>query len=356
MRTYNILRLLTAMGYHVTFLPEDGVDTGPHAEAVQAIGVEVCGRRSGPTGYSWFLRNHESLHAIVVARYHLAWSWWPLVKEISPELPRVLDTVDLHYLRESREAELSGNPWLMRTALATRAHEWRAVKSSSTTWVVSDVERALLQAGIPGADIKVVPNLHSIQSGIGGPEEREGLIFVGGARHPPNVDGLEWFLAEVYPVLHEMLRGCPIHLVGEGLPESLAHVPASRRIGVEIHGHVPDIGPLLSRAKVGIAPLRFGAGVKGKINQYMSYGIPTVATPMAIEGMHLSPGRDVLAAEAPEDFAAAVATVYRDIDLWRTISAAGLDNVRAHFSDSVAIPALHATFLRPMRNDAPACR
>ena len=79
MRTCNILRLLVAMGHQVTVLPEDGVDTGPHAEALRALGVDVSGRSNGLRAYHWFLRNHGTLDAIVVARYHLAWSWWPLV-------------------------------------------------------------------------------------------------------------------------------------------------------------------------------------------------------------------------------------------------------------------------------------
>ena len=346
MRTCNILRLLVAMGHQVTFLPEDGVDTGPHAEALRALGVDVSGRSNGLRAYHWFLRNHGTLDAIVVARYHLAWSWWPLVKHVAPGIQRILDTVDLHFLRESREAKLSGNRRLMRAALATRTRELDAVKESNTTWVVSAAEQMLLQELDPGTRILVVPNLHTVQSEVPEPEGREGLIFIGGARHPPNVDGLERFLAEVWPKLRESLPGCPVHLVGAGLENALARIPASQLAGVYIHGHVPDLGPLLSKARIGLAPLRFGAGVKGKINQYMSYGIPTVATLTAIEGMHLTIGLDVLGADAAMDFADAVSVLYRDDDLWRRISAAGLDNVREHFSDSVAMPALQATFHR----------
>ena len=265
---------------------------------------------------------------------------------MAPGIQRILDTVDLHFLRESREAKLSGNRRLMRAALATRTRELDAVKESNTTWVVSAAEQMLLQELDPGTRILVVPNLHTVQSEVPEPEGREGLIFIGGARHPPNVDGLEWFLAEVWPKLRESLPGCPVHLVGAGLENALARIPASQLAGVYIHGHVPDLGPLLSKARIGLAPLRFGAGVKGKINQYMSYGIPTVATLTAIEGMHLTIGLDVLGADAAMDFADAVSVLYRDDDLWRRISAAGLDNVREHFSDSVAMPALQATFHR----------
>jgi glycosyltransferase involved in cell wall biosynthesis len=91
---------------------------------------------------------------------------------------------------------------------------------------------------------------------------------------------------------------------------------------------------------VSISPLRYGAGVKGKVNTAMSYGLPVVATTPSIEGMHLADGVDVLVADAPGAFAAAVARLHEDPVLWERLSTAGCDNIRRHFSRAVAREAL----------------
>ena len=106
--------------------------------------------------------------------------------------------------------------------------------------------------------------------------------------------------------------------------------------GVRFHGFVESLEPWLDSCRLAVAPLRYGAGIKGKVNQSMAHGQPVVATPMAIEGMFAEPGRDVLVAETPEDFADAVVRLYQDEDLWNRVSAAGQENVNRYFSTETA--------------------
>ena len=87
--------------------------------------------------------------------------------------------------------------------------------------------------------------------------------------------------------------------------------------GVHVHGHVPDLQPWLQRCRVSLAPLRYGAGVKGKVNQAMAHGLPVVATACAVEGMHLQDGSDVLVADTAEDFASAVPVSYTHLDVYK---------------------------------------
>ena len=123
------------------------------------------------------------------------------------------------------------------------------------------------------------------------------------------------------------------------MPDEIA---ALRQDGLRILGFVEDTVPLLRAARVSIAPLRYGAGIKGKINEAMNHGIPVVATQCAVEGMQLVDGRDVLVADAASDFAQAIARLHNDTELWRTLSAAGRANVLAHFSPDAALPAIRA--------------
>ena len=105
-------------------------------------------------------------------------------------------------------------------------------------------------------------------------------------------------------------------------------------------GYVPDVTPYLERCRLSIVPLRYGAGVKGKINMSMSHGLPVVSTAIGCEGMFLTDGRDVLVADDPDAFADAVCRLYGDEELWERLSAAGLENVVEHFSIEAARQAL----------------
>ena len=94
--------------------------------------------------------------------------------------------------------------------------------------------------------------------------------------------------------------------------------------------------PWLDGCRLAVAPLRYGAGIKGKVNMSMARGQPVVATPMAVEGMFAQSGRDVLVAETAGEFAAAIVRLYQDEALWNRMSAAGLENVRQYFSVETA--------------------
>ena len=123
-------------------------------------------------------------------------------------------------------------------------------------------------------------------------------------------------------------------------------VAALRQDGLRILGFVEDTDPLLRSARVSVAPLRYGAGIKGKINEAMNHGIPVVATACAVEGMQLVDGRDVLVADDSSQFAQAIVRLHTDSELWSALSAAGRANVHAHFSPAAALPTIRALLTR----------
>ena len=195
---------------------------------------------------------------------------------------------------------------------------------------MSDVERTLLASEAPDADVQVLSNLHRVADRGRGFDEREDLVFVGGFRHPPNVDAVMWFAQEVFPLVREQLPQVRFHCIGADTP---AQITALGRLpGITVHGHVPDLDPYMDGARLALAPLRYGAGVKGKVNLSMAHGQPVVATACAVEGMHLHAGEDVLVADDAAGFAAAVMRLYRDEVLWQKLARNGLANVERHFS------------------------
>lgn len=343
LRQVNLIRLLLQGGAHVVFVPTRREHAGEATEALQRMGVEVW---YAPflDGVAGWLRSHGArFNVVMLVRHHVANACLPLVKRYAPQARTVFDTVDLHYLRERRGAEVAGDAGLLRNAERTRASELAVMDQCDVTVLVSAAEREQLQADAPQVQVELISNLHEV-AGAGAPwAQRHDLVFVGGFGHPPNLDAMEWFIGDVFAVLRARLPQVQLHVIGAGAPDSLKALAATQP-GVQMHGFVEDITPYMDGARIAIAPLRFGAGVKGKINLSMAHGQPVVGTTCAVEGMHLQAGRDVLVADTAEAFADAVARLYQDPQLWQQLSDAGLDNVARHFSLDAARATVQRVF------------
>jgi GT2 family glycosyltransferase/glycosyltransferase involved in cell wall biosynthesis len=338
LRMVNLMRLLRELGYAVAFLPDNRAHAGPYTEALQALGVEALYHPFVADPVAWLREHGATLDAIVLSRHYIAVNYVGPARLYAPRARLIFDTVDLHYLREERAAALEGKTELARLAAQTRAQELKLMRTTDVTLVVSAAEKRLLDAELPGARIEVLSNVHAVHGCRTPFAARSDLVFVGGFQHPPNVDAVCWFVAEVMPLLRddggEAMR---LHVIGSKVPPQVLALACD---DVVVHGFVADIEPYLDGCRLSVAPLRYGAGVKGKINMAMSYGLPVVATAVAVEGMHLQSGSDVLVADSAVDFAAAIRRAYHDAELWQNLSDRGLANVREHFSFDAARAAL----------------
>ncbi len=187
----------------------------------------------------------------------------------------------------------------------------------------------MLEEAAPEAKVHVISNVHEVTGSRRAFAERKDIFFVGGYQHPPNIDAAQWFVSEIWPLIHEQEPGMTFHLIGSKAPEQIRALHGN---GVHFHGFVKTLDPWLDGCRLAVAPLRYGAGVKGKVNMSMSRGQPVVATPMAVEGMFAKSGRDVLVAETSRRLCRGVIRIYRDENLWNSVSLAGLENVRQYFS------------------------
>ncbi|MFZ5657681.1 MAG: glycosyltransferase [Pseudomonadota bacterium] len=333
-RLVNLMRLLLQEGAHVKFLPATPRHDGARTQALQRLGVEVWYPPHVTRPPAWLQRHGRGLDVALVCRHYVAREFLPLLRRHAPQARVLFDTVDLHYLRERRGAAVAADPALARAAEATRQLELQVVRGSDVTLVVSEAERRVLADDAPGARVELLSNVHEV-GGPGRPgAERHGLVFVGGFRHPPNVDAVVWFAREVFPLIRRVRPDIEFHCIGSDAPPAVLALAGCD--GVTLHGHVPDLSPFMDGARIAVAPLRFGAGVKGKVNLSMAHGQPVVATSCAVEGMHLRDGEDVLVADEPQDFADAVLRLYGDEALWNRLAANGLDNVARHFSMDAA--------------------
>ncbi len=344
LRLVNLMRLLREEGAHVVFLPADRHRAEPYATQLQNLGVETWHAPFAARPPAWLREHGPRFDAAMISRHYVASEFLPLLRAHAPQARLIFDTVDLHYLRERRGAELAADPALARAAERTRALELGVIAASDVTLVVSDIERDLLRIDAPNSRVELLSNLHRI-AGPGLPfAQRRDLVFVGGFRHPPNVDAVRWFVSDAFPSIRMRLPDVRFHCIGSHTPPEIEALVASP--GVTVHGHLADIDPYMDGGRIAVAPLRYGAGVKGKINLSMAHGQPVVATACAVEGMHLRDGEDVLVADDPQAFADAVVRLYEDQALWNALARNGLDSVARNFSLDAAREVVRDVFLK----------
>ncbi|HEX8151246.1 MAG TPA: glycosyltransferase [Pyrinomonadaceae bacterium] len=278
------------------------------------------------------LMRERRFRAAVVSRPYVAEALLGRIRRADPRVKIVFDTVDVNFVRLAREAELAGDPAPAREAERYRKLEPRLARQSDLVWFASPTDRDALERLAPGIRSVVVPTAHTPRAGGLPFARREHLLFVGNFHHRPNADGVRFFAEEVLPLVRKELPDVELLLVGDGAPPDLSSREAE---GVRVLGYVPDVEPLFGRARVFVAPLRFGAGAKGKIGEALAHAVPVVTTPVGAEGMHLRDGEEVLIADSPAEFAGAVVRLYRDQGLWRRLSENGLAHVERHFSPRV---------------------
>jgi GT2 family glycosyltransferase/ubiquinone/menaquinone biosynthesis C-methylase UbiE/glycosyltransferase involved in cell wall biosynthesis len=320
---FNMLLLLREMDFQVTFIAEDNFLYMPdYTVMLQRAGIEVL--------YAPYVRSVAQHLQEAGGRYDLVYLFRPVVVErhidtvrsLCPQAKVLFYTHDIHHIRMEREAELTANAEKALEAGEMKAREFKAMKAVDATIVVSTAEMDILQPQLPGQPLQILPLLLDIPGTERPWEARQGIVFVGGYQHVPNVDAVQYFVNEVMPLLRQRLPGVRFHAVGSKPPEAIIALAAP---DVVIEGFVEDLKPLLDSMRLSVAPLRYGAGVKGKVGTALANGLPTVVTPIAAEGMSIVDGEQVLIAETPQEIVDAVDRLYGDSTLWAHLSKQGIE-------------------------------
>jgi O-antigen biosynthesis protein len=328
-RMMALLQTLPELGWRVIFGytgEERGWGADPPSEA----------RLAGDQAIDAFLREQgERIDAAILSRPTVAADWSARVRRDAPGALLVYDTVDISHLREFRRAKLTGSSGLLKLALLSRRQELATAGEADCTLVVSEPERRLLLSELPDARVYVVSNIHPPNPLPRPFGERHGFVFVGHFEHEPNVDGVKFLLDEVWPLVREADPEAELLVVGHAAPVRLLERADP---GVRFAGQVADLEPLLAGAKAMVAPLRFGAGVKGKVLQAMAHGLPVAGTTVAFEG--IGDGSAGLVADAAGELAGAMLRLTTDEELWRDLRERGLALVERDYSAATARAAL----------------
>ena len=359
LRTWRLLGILRTLGCKVTFVADNLESRQPYTSQLQQQGIEV---QYAPhvSSVQALLQEHAAEYdVIVLCRHYIAKAYVDQVRRLASDALLVFDTIDLHYLRLRRQSVLDGSMKARKAAEIAYQEETSIAAQVDVTLVVSQIEAEHLRREVPAARVEVLSNVHDPVSPdqVAPPEGRSGILFVGGFQHPPNIDAVDYLAAEIWPRFRELHPDAPCYVIGSRMPDWLKQ--RGQAVGLEMLGYVPDLKPYYRSSRLSVSPLRYGAGVKGKVNESLGAGLPMVATPTSVEGMALQQGRDVLLAQEPAEFAAAMSRLYTDHALWATLSRHGLQRTREQFASDVAASTLHglldrrASAVRPLDASCP---
>ncbi|GJE29637.1 glycosyltransferase [Methylobacterium organophilum] len=320
----NFLRIFIDMGFKVTFVAAaEFFNHNPYRVHIESMGVDCIDYYKFNSVENFIEKNGQKFDIFFLSRVHCGGNYYRLARKNSQKAKIVFNTVDLHHVREEREARLVGDRESLNRSYWTREREYYLSRMCDATIVVSSVEARLIENNVGGANIRVIPLLRDV-TGRGKPfRERNGVGFIGGYRHTPNVDALLYLLTEIWPLVTMINDRLTLYVMGADLPSSFRERNDRNVVYV---GYVDDMEEALGTLRVTTAPLRYGAGAKGKVVSSLLHGVPCVATSVAVEGMDLVPGRDILVASDPAAFAEMICRLHEDQELWERVSQAGYDH------------------------------
>jgi hypothetical protein len=236
-----------------------------------------------------------------------------------------------------REAKLLQNATKLKEAHEMKVREFAAIRSIDSTIVVSTSELESLKPELQDCRLELLPLLLNTPGTKSTFQMRNGIVFVGGYQHAPNVDAVVYFVTEVMPFVRGLLPGVKFHVVGSKPPTELFALAAD---DVIVEGYIEDLNVFLDTMRIAVAPLRYGAGVKGKVGTAMAAGLPVVVTSIAAEGMGVIDGVHASITDESQHFAKYVADIYTDPAKWNSFSNNGLSFANCMFGPTASFQAL----------------
>jgi GT2 family glycosyltransferase len=317
------MRALQALGYKVTFVPQDNfLWTEAFSAPLQAMGVEVIYHPFYSRFPQFIEARGSEFDLVFVHRFAAAERTLADLRAHAPQARIAFMPADLHFLREGREAELSGDPERAGAAAETRRRELAVIQAADAVLPHSTLELELLASEAPETPAFHLPLIHDPEPTPAAFGDRAEVGFIGGYGHPPNVDAVDWFLESIWPQVRAAQPDARFLLAGSKMPDRFKALHG--RDGVEILGFVETLSEFFDGVKITVAPLRYGAGAKGKVAASLAMGVPCVSTSIGEEGMGLSAGNDLLVADEPQAFAEAVADLISNESRWNELREAGL--------------------------------
>lgn len=324
-RIWHLIKILINLGYGITYATEKFDRENRYVRQLLQLGIVVESLDTLPQ-----LLKESKFHFAIIAFWNLAQSVIPLVRELSPDTRLIVDSVDLHFLRESRAMFIEFGK-LLPSFSSISVREINTYLQADNVLTVSKKEAAILNELSANPSKAVEINLYEDFERSERPyRDRRGILFIGNFRHSPNLDAVRFLTQAIYPKLDRtILDQHPIYIIGNApSPDVLEIVQGHENI--HLVGWVPSVKPYLERSVAMIAPMRFGAGTNRKIMESLLIGTPCVSTSIGAEGFGLDHEENILIADNPTDFAFEIARLISNEELWHRLA----ENGRSHMLSS----------------------
>ncbi|MCI0617525.1 glycosyltransferase, partial [bacterium] len=350
-RAYQFMKLIRRADHPLTFVACNGEYQKRHKQELQSLGIETYatdlmnldsnGYRPNVPPIHWdHLLKQGDYSLAIISGYRNVGVYLPLIRKHSPATKIALDTVDVHFLREQRKANLYASDHLQQTATQIKELELKMCREADALIAVTEEDASVLRNALDiEKPVFVIPNIHPVQKSPVPFEDRKGLLFVGNFVHPPNPDAMFYFCSQILPLILKELPDLYLYIVGG---YSLPLLQSLRSERVILTGYVPSTKPFLDHCRLSISPLRYGAGMKGKIGEALARGLPVISTSVGAEGFQFQNEIQALIADTPKDFANAVIQAYSDKTLWNRLSTNGLRLIEDRFSPDAVLPAVRS--------------
>lgn len=339
---YQYIFLLKKLNFDITFYPDDLRKISPYTEQLQQAGIEVV---YGDIDFkSWFSERSSFFEYCWVCRPDVAIKYIEFIRNNSKS-KIIYYTHDLHFVREKRSYELHGNEWNLKESIRLERVEKNIFNAVDIILTPSESEKYIIKSMTnKGKVLTIPPYIYSssqMMARVRDFESRKNIMFLGGFAHQPNVDAVEWFLNDIFPLIRERLPSVEFNIVGSGANEYFKNIEIN---GVNLIGYVENLTDVFQDTKVFVAPLRYGAGVKGKIVSSLLYGVPVVTTSVGNEGIELVNGEQIYVADSAEGIADYVVKLYTESDVWNRISTSSMHIIHEKYSLENAEVILNGVF------------
>ena len=336
------MELVQSLGYQITFYPANLAWLAGYSEDLQRRGIEVIHAPFVLSLEELLEQRGREFDLIYITRYTTANDSLEVVRRRAPQARVAFCNADLHYLRQLRAAWSQGlegdaAEQALAAVAVVKQQELQIISQVDLTLSYSDVEEAVIHSESFGRALTA--RCPWVVKGPQAPKPlagREGLAFLGGYNHPPNREAVDHMLEVLWPPLLKQLPQLRLHLYGSGLSTELAERWGGQP-GVMIEGWVADTATVYGRHRLFVAPLRSGAGLKGKVVAAAAHGIPQLLSPLAAEATGLRHGQEVLIARDPSSWQEAALLLCSDDQRWQQMSEAAFAYAREQYGQANAL-------------------
>ena len=352
--TYQYLKMFLKKGFVVKFLGDNFMHEEPYTTELEQMGIEVLyGPEYQVKIWDWLREHGDDIDVAYLNRPHIASKYIDYILD-NTDIKVIYYGHDLHFLRESREYQITGDPKIREDAEYWKSIELTLMSKAAVSYYPSYIERDAIREIDPTISVKDITAYvfdqfkETIQEDFA---KREGLLFVGGFAHPPNADAVLWFARDIYPLIRQKMEEAgaaapDFYVVGSKVTDEIRALEQPGN-GIIIKGFVSEeeLEQLYAECRIVVVPLRYGAGVKGKVVEAIYNGAPIVTTSIGAEG--IPQVEDVLVVEdEPEQFAQAVAELYQNEEACRELCERTQRYIREHFSMDAAWRVIEEDFCR----------